>query len=43
MQLPDVGFCFEGDMYGSRFACFDGDANGKDCADSFKADVFVYG
>lgn len=42
-QLPDVGFCFEGDTYGSRFGCFDGDADGKDCAESFTGDVFVYG
>ena len=42
-QLPDVGFCFEGDTYGSRFGCFDGDADGKDCADSYTGDVFVYG
>lgn len=43
LQLPDVGFCFEGDTYGARFGCFDGDADGKDCADSYKADVFIYG
>ncbi|CAM9944545.1 unnamed protein product [Ectocarpus sp. 12 AP-2014] len=42
-QLPDVGFCFEGDTYGSRFGCFDGDADGEDCADSYIADAFVYG
>eukprot|EP00752_Nemacystus_decipiens_P012551 g11115.t1 len=42
-QLPDVGFCFEGDTYGSRFGCFDGDANGMDCAASYIGDVFVYG
>lgn len=41
-QLPDVGFCFEGDTYGSRFGCFD-KADGKDCADSYNGDVFVYG
>ena len=41
-QLPDVGFCFEGDTYGSRFGCFD-EADGKDCADSYIGDVFVYG
>ena len=41
-QLPDVGFCFEGDTYGSRFGCFDA-TDGKDCADSYTGDAFVYG
>lgn len=42
-QLPDIGFCFEGNTYGSRFGCYDGEADGKDCAESYTADVFVYG
>lgn len=43
VQLPDVGFCFEGDTYGSRFGCFDGDADGKACTASLMGDAFVYG